>query len=175
MAIAFSGRSYLVMEQIMGEVIFLAIIAGLAGLYYYQATGYRMPKLDNSGGPAVFPKFVCIALICLILIRIIIIISKKEKKHFSFFELFKGSTGILFIGFIVYVLAIKVLGFVIASFLFLTIVGSGLRYAKLNSFGNAKTIVLQEILFIAFPILLYYFFTRVLYIALPAGLLEGIL
>lgn len=159
----------------MGEIVFLALLAGAAGLYFYQTLGYAMPKLDNSGGPAIFPKFVCIVLICLIIIRIVTIIAKKEKKPFHFIELFKGSTGLLFVSFVIFVVVVKPLGFILASFLFLTFVSNALHYVKLNTLGSGKSIVFRELLFILFPVLLYYFFTNVLFIALPAGILKGIL
>lgn len=159
----------------MGEIIFLVILAGVAGLYFYQALGYAMPKLDNSGGPAIFPKFVCAVLICLIIIRIITIIAKKEKKPFHNFELFKGSTGLLFISFVVFVVIVKPLGFILASFLFLSFVSNALYFVKTNTIGSVKSIVFREVLFILFPVLLYFFFTKVLFIALPAGILKGIL
>ncbi len=159
----------------MGEILFLLIISGAAGLYFYQATGYRMPRLDNSGGPAIFPKFVCAILICLIIIRIITILSKKEFKKFHFFDLFKGSMGIFFISFVILVLIIKPVGFVLTSFLFLSFTINYLFYFKNGTFGHTGSIVLREIVFVLFTLVLYFFFTKILYIALPAGILKGTL
>ena len=159
----------------MGEILFLLIVSGAAGLYFYQATGYRIPKLDSSGGPAIFPKFVCAILICLILIRLIIILSKKDYKKLHIIELLKGSMGVFFISFVVLVIIIKPIGFVVTSFLFLTFTSNYLFYAKNGTVGSIKSVALREIVFIAFTVILYFFFTKILYIALPAGILKGIL
>ncbi len=159
----------------MGEILFLLLISGAAGLYFYQATGYRMPKLDNSGGPAIFPKFVCAILICLVVIRIITVLSKKDFKKFYFFELLKGSMGVFFISFVVLVLVIKPVGFVLTSFIFLSFTSNYLFYEKNGTLGKLRSIALREVVFIIFTLVLYFFFTKILYIALPAGILKGIL
>lgn len=159
----------------MGEIIFLLLIGATSGLYYYQTLSYRMPKLDNSGGPAIFPKFVCLILIGFVIIRIIQIILKKEKKEFHFFEIFKGTKGLLFISFTVLVFVIKPLGFVLTCFLFLSFVANALMYSKENTLGSTKSIIIREVIFLAFPIALYYFFTKVLFVALPAGILGNLL
>lgn len=159
----------------MGEIIFLLLLAGTSGLYYAQTLKYRMPKLDNSGGPAIFPKLVCLFLIAFIVIRILTIVLKKEKKEFHFVELFKGTKGLLFLSFTVLVFIIKPVGFVLTSFLFLSFISNALLYAKENNFGSTKSIVIREIVFLVFPLGLYYFFTKVLYVAIPAGILGFIL
>lgn len=161
----------------MGEIIFLILIAAISGLYLGQTFGYVMPKLDNSGGPALFPQIICVALLVLILIRIITILVRKEFNHFHFLEMFRGSTGVFSISVIVMVLIMRPVGFIVSSFLFLTVVSNALYYLKTEdkSLGGVKSIVLREALFLAFVLGLYAFFTRVLFIALPKGILKGLL
>lgn len=172
-----SGQAYPfdLMRFYMGEIIFLLLFAGISVTYFTQTFGYSTPLLDNSGGPALFPRIICIALCALIVIRIIQIISRKKYEHFHFFELFKGSTGMFSISTIVMILLIPYLGFLVTCFLFLTFSGNALFYIKQKSFGKGWQIALRELLFLAFVIGLYLFFTHILYVALPAGILKGIL
>lgn len=158
----------------MGELIFLIIIGGMGALYLFQTFGYRMPMLDNSGGPALFPQIVCIILLVLVVIRIIQIVSQKEFKKFQFLELFKGSMGFFCIGTVVLVVAMPYLGFLVACFLYLTVEANGLLYLKNGSFGSIGRIIGRELFFVAFVVLLYVFFTHVLFVALPGGILKGL-
>lgn len=161
----------------MGEIIFLILIAAISGLYLGQTFGYAMPKLDNSGGPALFPQIVCVVLIVLVLIRLAAILMRKEFKHFYFLEMFQGSTGVFSIGVIAMVLVMRPLGFVPAAFLFLSGVSNALFYFKTGDrrLGGVKSVALREALFLAFVLALYFFFTKVLFIALPKGILKGLL
>lgn len=159
----------------MGEIIFLLLLAGVGVVYLVQTGSYRTPLLDNSGGPALFPRIVCIALIALIVIRIIQIIAQKGMKNkFKFLELFKGYTGFFSIATIVLILVIQYLGFIVSCFLYLTVVANGLYYFKNGSVGTVKSIILREILFLAFVMGLYLFFTRILFVAFPQGILSGL-
>ena len=161
----------------MGEIIFLILIAAVSGVYLGQTFSYPMPKLDNTGGPALFPQIICILLIVMVLIRIITIVARKDFKHFRFLEMFKGTTGLFSISVIVMILIMKPVGFVVSSFVFLSVVSNALYYAKTDDrrLGGTVKIVLREVLFLAFVVGLYFFFTRILFVALPQGILKGLL
>lgn len=158
----------------MGEIILLLIVAGISGIYLGQTFDYRMPKLENSGGPALFPKMVLIILIILVLIRVIVIIVHKDFKHFKFFELFKGSTGLFSISLIVMIFIMPYLGFIVTCFLFMTITSHALLYIKTKTFGGARKIIMREVFFLVFAVGLYLFFTKVLFVSLPTGILSGL-
>ncbi len=159
----------------MGEIVFLLCIAGVGAAYYLEATGYAMPKLDNSGGPAFFPKLICAILVVLILARVIQIIARKDKNRFVYKNLFLGTTGFFTIGVILFVLLMPFLGYIISCFLFLSIVSNALLYAKTKSFGTVKSIIVRELSFLVFVTVLYYFFTHVLYVAFPDGILKSVI
>lgn len=158
----------------MGEIIFLLLLAGVGVVYLVQAGGYKTPLLDNSGGPAMFPRIVCVILIALIVLRIVQIISQKKFKGFRFFELFKGSTGLFSISTIAMIFLIEPLGFIVTCFLYMTVVGNGLYYMKTGTIGTVKNILLRELLFLAFVLGLYFFFTQILYVGFPRGILSGL-
>lgn len=159
----------------MGEIIFLLLLVATAVIYIVQTLDYTTPLLDKSGGPAMFPQIVCGVLIVLILIRIIQILAQKNFKKFHFFELFKGSTGLFSISTIVMILLIQPLGFLITCFLYLTIVANALLYIKTKSFGKVWQIITREASFLAVVVGLQLFFTEVLYVAIPLGILKGLL
>lgn len=158
----------------MGEIIFLLIVAGVGGLYLSQTFGYTIPMLDNSGGPALFPKIVCVGLIILVIFRIIQIVSQKDYKHFRFMELFKGSTGFFFLSVVALIVLMPHLGFIVTCFLFETITGNVLMYLKKKTLGCPWQIIVREVFFLAFVIGLYFFFTKILFVALPTGILSGL-
>ena len=157
----------------MGEICFLLIL--LAGLFYlYLITGtFPVNMLDNSGGASLFPRVVIIVLGVLLIIRVVqIIVNKETKKHFVFKELFSGSTGIFLLFIIFYILLFPVLGYVFATFLFSVSATTYSFYQKNGTIGTLNQLLIRTVVSLVGTLILYYFFSKVLFVRMPAGLLH---
>ena len=158
----------------MGECVFLGVLIILSCVYYMQTLSYGAVIGDASGGAGFFPRIVCVCLVLLATIRLAQIIRSKEKKHYKMIEMFQGTTGMFSVSTVILVISMPYLGFVLSGFIYLTVVCGVLRKAKTGEFGAAKWVALREIVFFLLLVGIYAFFTRILFVALPAGLLNFI-
>ena len=104
----------------MGELIFLALIGIVGVLCYNETLSYSVAEYDRTGGPAMYPQLVLILLFIALALRAIQILMTKEKPKFKWFTLFKGSRGVFFIAFALFVFLMDPLGFIVDATLFLT-------------------------------------------------------
>ncbi len=161
----------------MGEIIFLLLIAAAGGYYYYESLGYTVGRFDTTGGGGIFPRAILLVLFVLLAARLIEILLKKEKAPFKFFGYLKGVGGVFFISFAAFVLLIRPLGFVVDAILFALFSVNFLYYKAKDDkkLGGTKAVVIRTVCIIAYVLLVNWFFTDVLSVNLPAGILKGIL
>ncbi len=157
----------------MGELIFLALIGIVGVLCYNETLSYSVAEYDRTGGPAMYPQLVLILLFIALALRAIQILMTKEKPKFKWFTLFKGSRGVFFIAFVLFVFLMDPLGFIVDATLFLTGTSLYLYYQTTGdkTLGGAKAITLKVVLFAAFNTAVFLFFTSVLNVGVPEGIL----
>lgn len=158
----------------MSELIFLAILAIVGGLCYGETLTYTVAEYDRTGGPAMYPQVVLILLFIALALRAIQILMKKEKPKFKWFTLFKGTRCVFFLAFVLFVILMQPLGFIVDSTLFLTATSLYLYYQTTGdkTLGGAKAITLKVVLYAAFNTLVFLFFTSVLSVGVPYGILS---
>lgn len=158
----------------MGELIFMAIISVIAIIMYVVSGSFPVSIIDKSGGAALFPRVVVLFLLFFMLIRLWIVLKDKEamKKTFVFFEMFSGPRLVYLLGTVAYIVAIKPLGFVITTSVYLFCMANFLFYKQKDSIMSMthNAIVLTSGILISTG--MYLFFTRVLSILLPKGILS---
>ena len=158
----------------MGELIFLGILMVICIYFYTLTFGFAVSILDKSGGAAVFPRFVIIFLAVFLVVRIISVLREKQKKPFAFKELFTGLRLFFFASLICYILALKHLGYLICTSVFLMVTVNVFYYKTKDNWGPVRSIVLRNVLLVVFTLVMNYFFVRILHIMLPSGFLPRI-
>lgn len=153
----------------MGELILLGLLLVIGISFWFMTFNFAVSPLDKSGGAGVFPRMVIVLLLAFVVLRVIQVLRKKEKGHFVFLELFSGIRLYFLLSFVTYVLALNYLGYLISSILFLALTTNYFSYKTHDSFGTVKSIVIRNAGVIAFVFTTYYFFDRILHIALPRG------
>ena len=120
-----------------------------------------------------FPRFLLIALALLLFVRMLQILTSKteKKKHFVFRELFRGSTGVFLLGIVLYLLLFSILGYILTTLLYAVGMISYCYYKKFGNFGTVKSAILRVACSLAGTMVLYWFFSDVLVVRLPAGVL----
>jgi putative tricarboxylic transport membrane protein len=160
----------------MGELLFMGSTAVVALGMLVMTVGFPVSIIDNSGGPALFPRIIIVLLIAFMLIRAVIVLKDKDLKNapFIFSEMFKGARLIYLLGTLSYILLIKKVGFVIMTTLYLFGMTLFLHYLQRDRhFPWKKTlIVLAGSISIAVGI--YLIFTGTLNTLLPKGVLKWI-
>lgn len=158
----------------MGELIFLAILAVVGGLCYAETTTYTIATYDRTGGPAMYPQLILILLFVALAIRAVQVLLSKEKPKFKWFTLFQGPRCIFFIAFVLFVVLMEPLGFVVDATLFMSATSFYLYYKTTGdkSLGGAKVIVTRVLLFAFFDVAVFLFFSSVLNVAVPEGILS---
>lgn len=161
----------------MGELIFLALLAALGGFYYIESLSYTVGKFDTTGGGGIFPRAVLLVFFIFIIARVIEIIVKKEHAPFKFFGYLKGVGGVFFVSFAVFVLLIKPLGFVIDAIIFSMWIVNYLYYKAKDDkkLGGTKAVIIRSVCIFAYVLVVNWFFTDILTVNLPQGLLANIL
>ena len=158
----------------MGEIIFLILLAAVGGYYYFESLGYTVGRFDTTGGGGIFPRAIIIVLFVLLAARLIEILIKKEKAPFKFFGYLKGVGGVFFLSFVAFVLLIRPLGFVVDAILF-SLWSVNYLYYKTHDdkkLGGTKALIIRCVAIIAYVLLVNWFFTGVLHVNLPAGILK---
>ncbi len=156
----------------MGEIVFLTILGLISiGLFALTAT-FPVNNMDTTGGAAMFPRAVIILLGILLIVRLVQIIkSKKFHAHFAFIELFQGSTGIFLLGIFLYILLFSVLGYILSTLIYSFAAVTYCYSKKYGNIGSAKAIAIRGMASIGGTLLLYWFFSYVLMVRMPEGLL----
>ena len=118
-----------------------------------------------------WPRIIIAFLMIFVIIRFIQVIRTKKKEEFVFLELFRGPRLFLLSALVVYIIAFKYIGYIPSTCLFLLTVVNVFYKWTTGNFGTVKSIVIRNVLIIAFVIALYYFFAEVVNIPLPTGTL----
>ena len=156
----------------MGEIIFLGFFIVLCALGFGESFTWRVMENDTSGGAAFWPRLVMAALIACCIIRIVIILRDQEqlRKKFVFLDLFYSHRGIFLLALVLYAAAIKPLGFLIATILFLNIIVNLMYYFAHETLGKPGFIALRTVCLCAAAFGVYYFFGSILRIMVPVGI-----
>lgn len=156
----------------MGEIIFLLVL-WIGSFYLYTLTAnFAISILDQSGGAALFPRIVLIFLMVVIAVRIIktfISVKNKEYEGFVFSELFKGTRFVYFVGLVLYVLLMPVLGYTLSTIAFVAGIMNIFYYNVHKKLGTPKAIIIRNISVILLTILVKMFFKSILGVDLPNG------
>lgn len=157
----------------MGELIFNALLAIMGVVLYVMTYSFPVSKFDKSGGAAMYPRIVIIALMILLIIRTVQILRSDEekKRKFIFFEMFQGSRLIYVLVTLAYFLLVKRVGFIIMTIVYL--IGTILYFYTLQEEKkpSAKVVAIVVAAVIPSTILLDYLFCEILGVLLPAGLI----
>ncbi|MBS5300828.1 MAG: tripartite tricarboxylate transporter TctB family protein [Clostridium sp.] len=153
----------------MGETIFLLCFCAAAIAMYGMTGNFRISKMDTSGGAAMFPRIVIILLLVFLAIRLLQIWIGKQKKPFMGRELFTGSRFFFLICFCAYVVCLKLLGYRVATYLFLLFSVNGFMKVEKGTYGTARELVVRNLILLVFVLAMYWLFGTVLSIKLPTG------
>ena len=156
----------------MGEIVFLGFFMLLCGLGFGESFTWRVMEDDTSGGAAFWPRLVMAALVICCLMRIFIILRNQEqfKKKFVFLDLFYGHRGVFLLSLVLYAAAIKPLGFLIATIIFLNVIVNLMYYFTRETLGKPAFIALRTVCLCAAAYGVYYFFGSILRIMVPVGI-----
>ncbi len=156
----------------MGEIVFLGFFMLLCGLGFGESFTWRVMENDTSGGAAFWPRLVMAALVICCLMRIFIILRNQEqfKKKFVFLDLFYGHRGVFLLSLVLYAAAIKPLGFLIATIIFLNVIVNLMYYFTRETLGKPAFIALRTVCLCAAAYGVYYFFGSILRIMVPVGI-----
>ncbi len=161
----------------MSELIFLGILAVLGIICFGETTTYTVAPYDRTGGPAIYPQIVLVLLFVALALRAIQLLVSKKREKFKWFTLFHGPRGVFFAAFLLFVILMKPLGFIVDATLFLTFTSLFLYYKTTDdkSLGGPKTILLRFVVAAVFSGIVYFFFSEVLHVAVPKGVLSIVL
>ncbi len=157
----------------MGELIYMAIIAVIAIFMFIVSGSFPVSIIDKSGGASLFPRVVVVLLLCFMAIRTVFVLRDKElrEKTFIFLEIFKGPRLVYLLGTFTYILLIQPLGFVITTSLYLFGMSNFMYYKQKDSIMSMQRSSIIFFSGLTVSLGMYLFFTRVLSILLPQGIL----
>ncbi len=151
-------------KELAVGVVFLML--GLGMLFMSFA---MQPVIENDIGPGFLPKIVGIGFMVLSVMKLILTFAGQSHEAGSSGEKPAYGKGFLTVViFTMYVLTFKSLGFLISSTLYLFIEITLLKYDGENMMKGLKSTGLIALLV---PAIVYFFFTGVLDLVLPAGIL----
>ena len=158
----------------MGELLFELVIALIAVGMFGMTFGFRESLIDQSGGPALFPRIVILLLLIFLAVRGIVIRKNREEqeKPFHFLEMFQGSRLIYVVLLTAYAGMVKPVGFLLSTWVFSLI---AIPFLYKQQYGKGMTLRRQAVtsaVTVVSVFLLYYVFTRYFHVLLPAGLLH---
>lgn len=156
----------------MGEIMFLLLIAGIDIFYFMETFTYKKPLYDNTGGPAVFPRVILVLLLVCLFVRILQILIQKENRHFVFRELFCGSAGVFLLAFVCYIFLMEPLGMILDTILYLGFISHYMIYVRDGVLCRPRQILLHMAVFVLMSAAIYWFFSSILNVAVPKGLLN---
>lgn len=150
----------------------MLLFAAISSVMFYMTGDFRISKMDTSGGAALFPRIIIILLLIFIAVRVIQILISKEKKNFAGKELFIGSRLYFIVCLVLYVVSLKVLGYIIATSLFLLFTVNRFVQIEKGTIGKAAQIVVRSAVMIVFVLAMNWAFGTFLSVHLPPGLLS---
>ena len=157
----------------MGELIFNALLAVVAVILYVMTFDFPTSIFDKSGGAAMYPRIVIIALLFLLVIRSVQILRSPEekKRKFVFFEMFRGSRLIYILTTFAYFLLVKRIGFIVCTVVYL--IGMILYFYTLQEqkHPSAKVALIVVAAVIPSVVALDYLFCELMGVLLPTGIL----
>jgi hypothetical protein len=158
----------------VGELIFMAVVAVISVIMFVMSFFFQTSLIDQSGGPALFPRIVIILLLFFMIMRAVSVIRSQEalKKKFVFFEMFHGSRLFFILLFLGYACVVQTLGFAISSSLFAII---AITYLHKKQYGRNITLKKGAVLYSTVVLsifALYFVFTRYFSILLPSGFID---
>ena len=155
----------------MGEIYFnlFLFVVSIAGLI--NTLSWQVIK-DTSGGPATYPRIILTALLACSLIRIIQLLKQKKEARpdFIFMDLFKGHRGFFLLALVVYVASLNILGFMIATIIYLNVVVNVMIYFSKGSFKVDKWLFIRGICLVAAAYGVTWFFQSALRVMVPTGI-----
>ena len=154
-------------EENMGELVFLALALAVCGVLYGMSFDFKTSVLDTSGGAAFWPRIVIVFLACFIIFRGIQVIKNKDNRQFVFGELFRGSRLFFLLSLTGYIVLFKYVGYLVSTMLFLLITVNVFYKITRDNFGSVRSIVTRNAVVVAFAFGCYFFFAKVVHIALP--------
>lgn len=157
----------------MGEIIFIGILSVIGLAMFGASFFFQASLIDKSGGPALFPRIIIVALLVLLLVRAIQILRSKKQRatHFAFAEMFQGARLVFLILFFLYAITITTLGFVVSSTLFLIAAILFLYKQQYNKKMPVKKIILCCLCCGVGVFAVNYCFVNFFNVVLPSGIL----
>lgn len=153
----------------MGELVFLALLMILGGVFFGISFDFKTSALDTSGGAAFWPRIVIAFLMVFLVIRVIEVFREKEKKEFAFIELFQGPRLFFLLSLTCYIALFQYLGYVVSTTLFLLVTVNVFYKITRDNFGSLRAIIIRNTAAVAFSVVFYFFFVKVIHIMLPSG------
>lgn len=152
----------------------MGVLAVISVAMFAMSFSFQTSLIDQSGGPALFPRIVILFLLFFMIMRAITMIRNREelRKKFVFLEMFQGSRLFFILLFLGYCLVVKTLGFAISSSLFAVIT---ITYLHRKQYGENITLKKGAVLYSGVVVsifALYFVFTQYFNVLLPAGLLH---
>ena len=155
----------------MGEIIFLGFFILLCALGFGESFTWIVTENDTSGGAAFWPRIIMAALAICCVLRIMILRDQEAlRAKFVFLDLFYSHRGFFLLAFVLYAVGIQVLGFLIATILFLNIACNVMRYFAKGDLGKPKFIAVRTVSLCVASFAVYYFFNDILRIMVPTGI-----
>ena len=156
----------------MGESIFLASLAAVAGTMLFETMHYPTGALDRSGGPGIFPTILIAILLAFIALRLVAIIRSRKQEKFVFMEMFRGIRLLFLVALGLTILLMESIGFVPMISLFLIVSVHCFYFAANDSWGSYRLIAVRSLVLVGFTVGMYVFFQAALGVQLPAGILS---
>lgn len=155
----------------MGEIYFnlFLLIVSAAGF----ANTFTWPVIqDTSGGPATYPRLILAALFICALVRIAQVMKQRKETRpaFIFIDLFKGHRGFFLLALVVYVACLNILGFLIATVVYLNVVVNVMIYFSKGGFKLDKWFFVRGVCLIASAYGVTWFFQSALRVMVPTGI-----
>lgn len=155
----------------MGEVyfnlfLFIVSVAGLVNTFTWPVIQ------DTSGGPATYPRIILTALLLCSAVRMIQVLKQKkeDRPKFIFMNLFQGHRGFFLLALVIYVASLNVLGFMIATIVYLNVVVNVMIYFSKGVFVIDKWLFVRGGCFVGVAYGVTCFFHSALRVMVPTGI-----
>jgi|GEM_PF-1630364 len=158
----------------MEELLLLVVLTGMDLLYYFETFSYKKALFDKTGGPAIYPRVILVLLLISIAIRVIQILKRHEYEPSVLKGLVTGSRGVFLWAYIAYVLLMEPLGMIIDTVCYLIFICHYMIYARDGKLGSKTSILKHNVSFVLLTLGIYLFFTLVMNVAVPKGLLSSL-
>ena len=156
----------------MGEIIFLGFFILLCALGFGESFTWKVVESDTSGGAAFWPRLVMAALVICCVVRIVVILRDNEqvRKKIVYLDQVYGHRGVFLLALVLYAAAIKPLGYLIATVIFLNVIVNLMYWFARGTLGKPAFLALRTVCLCAAAYGVYYFFGSILRIMVPVGI-----